>query len=123
MVSQLQYNFSAAQPFLAPPDGDALVPKLEAARAEVLADVELLNSKGAVPAAKDPPDSRFIELPRRLLDGAEGKLLDRMLESAKRLRDQIDAVVSLGIGGSYMGLRAIFQTPCPPHHNQPTPQN
>ncbi len=120
MVSQLQYNFSAAQPFLATPDWDALVPKLEAARAEVLADVELLNSKGAVPAAKDPLDSGFIELPRRLLDGAEGKLLDRMLESAKRLRDQIDAVVSLGIGGSYMGLRAIFEALCHPYHNELT---
>ena len=120
MASPLQYNYSAAQPFLAGPDWDRLVPKLEAARAEVLADVELLNSKKPVPAEKDPLDSGFIELPRRLLNGEENNLLGRMTESAARLREQIDLLVSLGIGGSYMGLRAIFEAVCHPYHNELT---
>lgn len=120
MASPLQYNYSAAQPFIAGPDWDRVTPALEAARKEVIADVEMLDSKKPVPAAKDPLDSGFIELPRRLLDGGDNKLLDRMLESAKRLSDQIDVLVSLGIGGSYMGLRAIFEACCHPYHNELT---
>jgi glucose-6-phosphate isomerase len=120
MPSTLTYDPSAARQYIASPDWNRLVPAIEAARREVIADVKLLDSKGPVPASKDPLDAGFIELPKRLLEGGDNKLLDRMLESAKRLRDQVDSLVSLGIGGSYMGLRAIFESLCHPYHNQLT---
>ena len=40
---------------------------IEAARAEVLADVELWRSGGRVPEGKVPLDAGFIDLPERLL--------------------------------------------------------
>ena len=43
-----------------------------------------------------------------------------MEASATRLREQIDKLVVLGIGGSYMGLRALFEGLCDPYHNQRT---
>ncbi len=113
MASPLQYNYSAAQPLHL---GAGLGPRDPGPRGRPQGshrgrrDARLQKP---VPAAKDPLDSGFIELPRRLLDGGDNKLLDRMLDSAKRLRDQIDILVSLGIGGSYMGLRAIFEALLP----------
>ena len=56
-------------------------------------------------------------MPAELLAGGADRLLERMQASAKRLRDQIDILVSLGIGGSYMGLRAIMEAVCHPYHN------
>lgn len=90
---------------------------LEAARAETLSDVDLLRSGGSIPAAKQPLDSGFIDLPKRLLDGEDG-LLQRIETSAARLRERIDRMIVLGIGGSYMGLRALFEALCHPYHNE-----
>ncbi len=107
----------AACEFLIKDARAALNPALEAARKEALADVELLHSKGAVPAEKQPLDSGFIDLPKRLLAGEDG-LLDRIEKSATDLRSKIDRLVVLGIGGSYMGLRALFEALCDPYHNE-----
>jgi glucose-6-phosphate isomerase len=41
-----------------------------------------------------------------------------MLDSAARLRGDIDRLVLLGIGGSYMGLRALVEALCHPCHNE-----
>ncbi len=73
-----------------------------------------LKQKRTIPADKQPLDSGFIELPSELLAVRADHLLDQMLASAQRLREQIDILVSLGIGGSYMGLRAIFEAVCHP---------
>ena len=87
-----------------------LAPQLEAARREVLRDAELFANGSAVPKEKDPLDAGFIELPVRLLEHYHEKPaeseLGRILRRAHRLRDQVDRVVVLGIGGSYMGARA-----------------
>lgn len=117
MPNTLRYDATAALGFIEPAALRGLKPSLEAARAETLADVTDLKQKRTIPADKQPLDSGFIELPSELLAGASDRLLDRMLESAKRLREQIDVLVSLGIGGSYMGLRAIFEAVCHPYHN------
>lgn len=96
--------------------------RLDAARAEVLADAELWKSGGKVPPTKDPLDAGFIELPERLLSEyratRSSSQLGRILGSARRLDDLVDRVVVLGIGGSYMGARALFEACCHPYHNE-----
>jgi glucose-6-phosphate isomerase len=99
-----------------------LSPRLEAARSETLADVELWKSRGVVPAEKQPLDAGFLELPERLLteykQDRRGSELGRILATAARLRDAVDRVVVLGIGGSYMGVRALLEACCHPYHNE-----
>ena len=99
-----------------------LGPRLEAARRETLADVELWKGRGVVPAEKQPLDAGFLELPERLLaeykQDRRGSELGRILATAARLRDAVDRVVILGIGGSYMGARALMEACCHPYHNE-----
>jgi glucose-6-phosphate isomerase len=104
---------------------DALAPKLESAREEVLkTDLNLYASGQNIPAEKQPLDVGFHELPERILDeyqsDREKSELGRILKTAKRLRDSVDKVVVLGIGGSYMGARALMETCCQPYHNELT---
>ncbi len=95
-----------------------LYDSLNAARQEVLDDVTLLESGNPVPEAKDPLDAGFIRLPERLLAGEDNGLLDRIESSARAFRERIDRMLVLGIGGSYMGLRALFEALCAPCHNE-----
>ncbi|MFG0334028.1 MAG: glucose-6-phosphate isomerase [Maioricimonas sp. JB049] len=117
MSELLRYDDAAARKLLDGRHWTQLTPALEDARDEVLRDIELFNSGGDVPEEKQPLDAGFIEYPRRLLDGAEDGLLDRMNESASALRGDLDHLVLLGIGGSYMGMRALFESLCHPYHN------
>lgn len=98
-----------------------LRPRLEAARADVLADAELWVSKGDVPPAKQPLDAGFHDLPERLLDElaerGDASLVARLRACADRLADTVDSVVVLGIGGSYMGARALLEACCHPYYN------
>ncbi|MEK6249625.1 MAG: glucose-6-phosphate isomerase [Planctomycetales bacterium] len=111
-----------AETGLTPNDLNRIGPELLAARDEVLADAELWQAGGDVPAEKVPLDAGFIELPERLLaeyqeDHAKSQL-GHILATARRLSDQVDRVVLLGIGGSYMGPRALFEACCHPYHNE-----
>lgn len=99
-----------------------LADDLIAVRAEVLADAQLWQSGGDVPPDKQPLDAGFIDLPDRLLeeyrrDGAESEV-GHILAAGKQLAERVDRVVVLGIGGSYMGTRALFEACCHPFHNQ-----
>ena len=99
-----------------------LAPRLEAARNEVLGDLKLWHAGSPVPKRKEPLDAGFIDLPDRLLaeyrkDGKTSEL-GRILATARRLQDSVDRVVLLGIGGSYMGARALFEACCHPYHNE-----
>jgi len=114
--SVLSYNATACD-FLIGSARAGLSEALLAARKETLDDVTLLHSGGTVPADKQPLDSGFIDLPRRLLAGEAG-LLERIEASAADLRKKVDRLVVLGIGGSYMGLRALFEALCDPYHNE-----
>lgn len=118
------YDCSAARLILAPGNFEALQPKLLAARKELFDDVELLHSGQPVPSAKQPLDSGFIDLPRRLLDEAAARgadsLVGRIETAAATMRKSIDRLVVLGIGGSYMGARALFEALCHPYHNELT---
>lgn len=122
MSSSLRYDPSAALSLLEPGSLESLAGQLEAARAETLADVELFASGGQVPAEKDPLDAGFIHFPRKLLDefsaDEAGSQLGRILATAEQLRAEVDRVVLLGIGGSYMGARALFEALCHPYHNE-----
>lgn len=95
---------------------------LLAAREEVLADLALLRQGGPIPPEKEPLDAAFIDLPQRLLaeyeaQGSQSEL-GRILEVGRRLASEVDRVVVLGIGGSYMGARALFEACCHPYHNE-----
>ena len=106
-------GFSAA-------DLAALSPRLDAARAETLADVARFAAGGACPGAA--VDSAFIDLPSRLLAAYHAARptseLFAILTTARRLREAVDRVVVLDIGASSMGTRALFEACCHPFHNE-----
>ncbi len=69
-----------------------------------------------------PLDAGFMDLPDRLLQDYDGHRdaseLGRILAASKRIRDRVDRVVVLGIGGSYMGARALMDACCEPYYNE-----
>ncbi|MBL8891720.1 MAG: glucose-6-phosphate isomerase [Planctomycetaceae bacterium] len=104
-------------------DIEGLYPALKKIRDQIFStELPLYNNQGEVPANWQPLDAGFIELPQRLLNDyqsqREASELGRILSVAKRLRDQVDRVVVLGIGGSYMGARAILESCCQPYYNE-----
>ncbi|QDV15736.1 Glucose-6-phosphate isomerase [Gimesia panareensis] len=123
MTNSIRYDDSAARKLIDGKWYEELQPALLAAREEMLKDIELLGSD-AIPAEKQPLDAGFQNLPQQLLDeyeaqGAES-LLGRIEAKAADLREQSDRFVVLGIGGSYMGMRALFEALCHPLHNELT---
>jgi glucose-6-phosphate isomerase len=100
-----------------------LVPRLMQVRSQVAAEREL----AAAPSPEQRPlDAGFIELPQRMLDDhrrkGEASLLGRVLRRAERLRAEADRVVILGIGGSFMGARALFEALRSTYHNDLPPE-
>ena len=96
---------------------------LDRARKEVLkTDLELFNSGDPIAAEKQPLDAGFLELPEKILGEYRGQRdsseLGKILATAARLREAVDRVVVLGIGGSYMGARAMMDVCCHPYHNE-----
>ena len=87
-------------------------------RSRVAADREMPN-----PAPKDLPlDAGFIDLPQKLLDGfrrkGDASELGQISRLATRMRENCDRVVILGIGGSYLGSKALFDALCHTYHNE-----
>lgn len=124
-MHQLSYDPSAAfldSTGISREELAALADRLNAARREALADVELWRSGGPVPREKQPLDAGFVPLPERILaeyrEGRQQSELGRILASARRLGESVDRVAVLGIGGSYMGARAFFEACCHPYHNE-----
>jgi glucose-6-phosphate isomerase len=97
-------------------------PRLRAARDEVLADAQLWESGQPVPPEKDPLDAGFHQLPERLLaelrDKGEHSELAKLTTVADGLAGLVDTVVVLGIGGSYMGARALLEACCHQYYNE-----
>lgn len=124
MSDSLRYDPSAALSLLPAGSVESLAAQLETARTETLADIDLFESGQSIPDEKQPLDSAFINLPRQLLDELDSKGNDSQVaqieNTAKMLRDEVDRVVLLGIGGSYMGARALFEGLCHPFHNELT---
>ncbi len=107
---------------LAADDLANLAGELRAARDQVLADARLWAAGEEVPEKKRPLDAGFFELPERLLaeyrDQGERSEVARIQATADRLADRVDRVVVLGIGGSYMGARALLEALCHPYYNE-----
>ena len=104
-------------------DFAALRPALEAAWREVKeTDLRRLHGKEPTPSDKQPLDAAFFELPEKLLHAYQANRdsseLGRILATAKRLQEEVDRVVVLGIGGSYMGARALMDALCEPYFNE-----
>ncbi|MEN6459612.1 MAG: glucose-6-phosphate isomerase [Thermoguttaceae bacterium] len=94
-----------------------LAPRLEAARREVAENLTTYRRGLPIPADLQPMDAGFVDLPERLLD-TERPLLDRIMAAGDRLAKEVDRVLVIGIGGSYMGARAVFEACCHPYHNE-----
>ncbi|MFW5693324.1 MAG: glucose-6-phosphate isomerase [Thermoguttaceae bacterium] len=94
-----------------------IAPRLAACRQEVLDNARLWVTGGPVPPEKQPLDAGFFDLPNQFLD-EEREQLDSIVATANRLADVCDRVVVLGIGGSYMGARAVLEACCHPFHNE-----
>ena len=125
MTHEVNFDFSGAlleEHGLQQSDLEKFLPQLDAARREALQDVELLESGAAVPPEKEPLDAAFIRLPERLLAGYNrgeaGNELSLVLEEANRFAALVDRFVVVGIGGSYMGARALFEACCRPYYNE-----
>ena len=116
MSKPIRWNAHAAEQLLTLRQLRDLHPRLNKARDEMRRDIELFNAGSGIPVHKLPLDAGFIEYPQRLLDNdAE---LSRIEQVAAELRAETDSVVVLGIGGSYMGARALFEALCHPYHNE-----
>ena len=94
-----------------------LAPRLADARQKVLDNLALYERGGPVPEEMQPLDAAFFDLPERLLD-EDRPLLDRIVAVGDRLAKEVDRVLVLGIGGSYMGARALMEACCHPYHNE-----
>ena len=77
---------------------------------------------GEIPDQKSPLDGRFYQLPEILLEhyntDRQTSELAQILSVARQLQDSSEAVVILGIGGSYMGAKAILESCCEPYYNE-----
>jgi glucose-6-phosphate isomerase len=95
-----------------------LMPRLLQIRSQVTAERDLQQ----VPLELQPLDSGFIDLPQKTLDEhrrkGDASVLGRVQALANRLRSDVDRVVILGIGGSYLGARALFEALRSAYHNE-----
>ncbi len=120
MSNMISYDPSAARTLISDRDWQELQPRLAAARDEMFHDLDALHAGAMINKDKLPLDAGFIDYPQRLLGASSPlhRLWTELLQSAAELRDQVDRLVVLGIGGSYMGLRALFEAVGTPYHNE-----
>jgi glucose-6-phosphate isomerase len=107
-----------SQHFLAPDRLDQMRTMMNALRGRVAADREMQN-----PSPKDSPlQAGFIDLPQKTLDAyrrkGDASELGRTLRIAARMKENCDRVIILGIGGSYLGAKALFDALCHTYHNE-----
>ncbi len=111
-----------AQHFLSADRIDAMKQSLVSVRMQVASEREMVNA----PPKMKPLDAGFIDLPQRLLDQhrrkGDASELGRILSLSQKMRDEVDRVVVLGIGGSYLGSRALFDALCHTFHNEMPPR-
>jgi glucose-6-phosphate isomerase len=110
-----------ARHFLPPSLLRDLVPRLMQVRSQVAAERELKQ----VPPEMAPLDAGFIDQPQKYLDDfrrkGDASVLGRILNRAAKLRNEADRVVVLGIGGSSLGARALFEALRSAYHNELPP--
>jgi glucose-6-phosphate isomerase len=107
-----------SQHFLSLDRLDSIKKSVVEIRGQVGAERELLNP----PAKLRPLQAGFIDLPQKMLDQFKRKQdasdLGRIIRISNRLRENVDRVIVLGIGGSYLGARALFDALCHTYHNE-----
>jgi glucose-6-phosphate isomerase len=112
-----------AHNFLPPAQLRDLLPRLNQVRSQVAAERDMQQ----VPKELQPLDAGFIDLPQKTLDEhrrkGDNSVLGMILKHGARLRSQTDRVVILGIGGSYLGARALFESLCSGYHNELPPDS
>ncbi len=95
-----------------------LMPRLMQVRSQVAAERDLRQ----LPPDMQPLDAGFIDLPQKTLDEqrrqGDNSALGQVLKQADKLRSSVDRVVVLGIGGSYLGARALFEALRSSYHNE-----
>jgi glucose-6-phosphate isomerase len=101
---------------------ELFAPRLLEVRDEILKVDLPLYLAGTCPVNKQPLDAGFLELPERLLsayyENRRTSELGQILDAAERIRETVDRVVVLGIGGSHMGTRALMECCCQPYFNE-----
>jgi len=118
-MSELSYDpagvFAASGP-LQRQQLEQLAPRLEQARKEVV-ELDLAAEEG-----QQTLDAHFLDMPQSILEGNQELGYDGVLASiqqtASRLKDQVNSVVLVGVGGSSLGLRAIMEACCGPYFNE-----
>jgi glucose-6-phosphate isomerase len=107
---------------ISPEDLAQLAGPLDEARDEVLADTQIWADGVEPPPHKRPLDAGFHELPDRLISEFRSRggtsEVSRIRAAADRLSAAVGSVVVLGIGGSYMGARALLEACCHAYHNE-----
>src|SRR5262249_34159780 len=106
------------QQFLRPERIESIKPQMMQLRQQIASERQMPNP----PAKMLPLDSGFMDLPGKLLEQyrkkGDNSDVGRIILAANKLRTEVDRVVVLGIGGSYLGARALMDTLCPTHHNE-----
>ena len=101
---------------------DDMAAELTNVRAAMLNEDLQQFESGQIPDERQPLDAGFMELPERMLEAyrtdRQSSELGRILETAQRIQQSVDRVVVLGIGGSYMGARALMESCCQPYYNE-----
>jgi glucose-6-phosphate isomerase len=91
---------------------------LTTVRGQVASERELQNP----PAKLLPLQPGFIDLPQKMLDSyrrkGDASELGKVIRIATRLKENTDRVVVLGIGGSYLGAKALFDALGHTYHNE-----
>jgi glucose-6-phosphate isomerase len=112
-----------ARHLLAPTRLKDLLPRLNLCRGQVAAEREIRQP----PPDQQPLEPGFIDLPQQLLDDyrrkGEASQMGQVLTLAARLRDEVDRVVVLGVGGAPLGARALFGALKSAYHNELPPES
>jgi len=107
-----------ARNYLPPASLRDLLPRLLQVRSQVATERELRQ----IPVDLQPLDAGFIDLPQKMLEQyrkqVDASVLGKVLKLANKLRQEVDRVVILGIGGSYIGARALFEALRSSYHNE-----
>lgn len=88
-------------------------------RSRVMSERELVSQQVS---PIQPLQAGFIDLPQKQLDSyrkkGDASDLGKLLRITNRIRENADRVIVLGIGGSYLGAKALFDACCHTYHNE-----
>ena len=109
--------------YLSPERLEALKPQLINARMQIASERNMTDP----PARLKPLEAGFIDHPEKTLERhkrkGEASELGRVIAQAKRLQREVDRVVLLGVGGSYLGARALFESLCHTYQQRPADED